>query len=85
MPVDEYIKDGHEKIANGDRMGLIGILYDSTFKKGLGDKFYGRELANEKLGSRDRGPGRGCGKHGQGARGQMVWDEVEHLKLALTV
>jgi hypothetical protein len=50
MPVDEYIKEGREKIANGDRMGLIGILYGSTFKKGLGDKFYGRELANEKLG-----------------------------------
>jgi hypothetical protein len=25
-------------------------LYGCTFKKGLGDKFYGREIANERLG-----------------------------------
>jgi hypothetical protein len=52
MPVDKYIKEGREKIANEDMMGLMGlmgILYGSTLKKGLGDKFYSRELATEKL------------------------------------
>lgn len=49
-PVDDYIKEGHERTAKGDMYGMVNILYGSTFKKGLGDKFYGRELANKKLG-----------------------------------
>ena len=48
--VDKFIKDGHEMLAKGDRRGLFNVLCGSTFKKGLGDKYHGRELANEKLG-----------------------------------
>ena len=29
---------------------MINILYGATFKRGLGDQFRGREVANEKLG-----------------------------------
>ncbi len=50
VPVDEFIKEGHEKIAKGDRWGMANVLYGSTFKKGLADKYHGRELANERLG-----------------------------------
>lgn len=53
MPVDEYIKAGPELLAKGDRMGMLNILYGSHFKKGLGDQYYGRESANEKLGLED--------------------------------
>ena len=49
-PVDQFIQEGKEKLAKGDRMGMIGILYGATFKKGLGDQFHGREVANAKLG-----------------------------------
>jgi hypothetical protein len=49
MPVDEYIKSGSEDLAKGDRVGMIKILMGSTFKRGLGDAYHGRELANEKL------------------------------------
>lgn len=50
MPVDDYIKACPEMLRNGNRMGMIHMLYGNTFKKGLGDKFHGREIANEKLG-----------------------------------
>ena len=53
MPLDEYIKAGPELLAKGNRMGMMNILYGSTFKKGLGDQFHGRELANEKIGLKD--------------------------------
>lgn len=49
-PADDFIKEGRERTAKGDRWGMVNVLYGSTFKKGLGDKFYGRELANKKLG-----------------------------------
>lgn len=50
MPVDDYIKEGAEKLRNGDRMGMISMLYGNTLKKGLGDQFHGREIANKKIG-----------------------------------
>lgn len=53
MSVDDYIKAGPELLAEGNRMGMMNILYGSTFKKGLGDQFHGRELANEKIGLED--------------------------------
>jgi hypothetical protein len=53
ISVDDYIKAGLELLRNGNRMGMMNILYGSTFKKGLGDQFYGRELANEKIGMED--------------------------------
>ena len=31
-------------------MGMINLLYGATLKKGLGDQYHGREVANEKLG-----------------------------------
>jgi len=53
QPVDEYINIGRELLKQGNRSGLYNVLYGSTFKKGLGDQFHGRELANEKLGLQD--------------------------------
>lgn len=50
MDVDEYISSGKERLAKGDRMGLMGVIYGATFKKGLGNKFHGQEVANKKLG-----------------------------------
>ena len=50
MPVDRYIQEGHERVAKGEIMGIVAVLYGSTFKKGLGDKYHGKELANERLG-----------------------------------
>lgn len=50
ISVDDFIKEGRERVAKGDFWGMVNMLYGSTFKKGLGDKFYGRELANKKLG-----------------------------------
>jgi hypothetical protein len=53
MPVDDYIKAGAEALAMGNRIGMINILYGSTFKKGLGDQYHGKELMNEKIGLED--------------------------------
>ncbi|KAI9675320.1 MAG: hypothetical protein M1817_001223 [Caeruleum heppii] len=53
IPVDEFIQDGRDKFAKGDRMGMINVLYGATFKRGLGDQYHGRELANEKLGLKE--------------------------------
>ncbi|KAI9702752.1 MAG: hypothetical protein M1836_007966 [Candelina mexicana] len=49
-PLDQWIQEGHEKFAKGDRWGMVGVLYGNTFKKGVADRFHGRELANKKLG-----------------------------------
>ena len=50
MPMDQYIQDGRERMAKGDFWGMRDVLYGSIMKEGLGDKYYGRELANDKLG-----------------------------------
>lgn len=50
VPVDQFIQAGRDMFAEGDRRGLINVLYGCTFKRGLGDRFHGREVANEKLG-----------------------------------
>jgi hypothetical protein len=50
LPIDRYIQEGRDKVAKGDGMGMLDILYGCTFKRGLGDQFHGREVANEKLG-----------------------------------
>lgn len=52
-PVDQFIQEGRDKFAKGDRRGMIGLLYGSTFKRGLGDQFHGREVANEELGLKE--------------------------------
>ncbi len=52
-PVDQWIQEGREKFAKGDLMGMVNMLYGATFKKGLGDQFHGREVANEKLGLKE--------------------------------
>lgn len=49
-PVDEWIREGEDLLAKRDWKGLKNMLYGRTFKKGLGDQFHGREVANEKLG-----------------------------------
>ena len=53
MSIDDYINAGRKLVAKGDQMGAMKILHGSTFKKGLGDQFHGRELANEKIGLDD--------------------------------
>ena len=53
VPVERYIQVGREKAAHGDRRGLINVLYGCTFKRGLGDQFHGREMANQKLGLKE--------------------------------
>lgn len=53
IPVDQFIQEGRDKFAKGDRRGMINVLYGCTFKRGLGDQFHGREVANEKLGLKE--------------------------------
>lgn len=53
IPVDQYIQEGRDKFAKGDRWGMVNVLYGSTFKRGLGDQFHGRAVANEKLGLKE--------------------------------
>ena len=48
--VDQWIQEGRDKLAKGDWWGLKNVMYGSTLKKGLGDQFHGKELANKKLG-----------------------------------
>jgi hypothetical protein len=50
LTTDQVIQDGRDRIANGDWTGMISVLYGCTFKRGLGDQFHGREVANQKLG-----------------------------------
>ena len=52
-PLDEWIEQGREKMAKGDHSGMIAVMYGCTFKKGFGDLFHGREVANEKLGLKE--------------------------------
>ena len=51
--VDEFIQQGQELLKNGDRWGVVHILYGHIWKKGFGNQHFGRELANEKLGLKD--------------------------------
>ncbi|KAL9130565.1 MAG: hypothetical protein Q9217_001278 [Psora testacea] len=51
--VDQFIQNGRDKFAKGDRWGMINVMYGCTFKRGLGDQFHGREVANEKLGLKE--------------------------------
>jgi hypothetical protein len=50
LTTDQLIQEGRDKLEKGDGMGMFGLLYGSTFKRGLGDQFHGREVANQKLG-----------------------------------
>jgi hypothetical protein len=50
VPVDQYIQHGRDMFAKGDRRGMVNVLYGCTFKRGLGDQFHGRQVANETLG-----------------------------------
>ena len=52
-PVDDYIAQGREMLKAGNHYGVVPILYGSVLKKGFGNQFFGRELANEKLGLKD--------------------------------
>ena len=38
-PVDEAIKSGHEKVAGGNFMGMIDVLYGTNFKPGAGGDY----------------------------------------------
>jgi len=53
IPVDQFIQEGRDKFAKGDWLGMVNVLYGCTFKRGLGDQFHGREVANEKLGLKE--------------------------------
>ena len=51
IPVDEYINEGREKLSKGDMWeGMVQVVYGSTFKKGFGDVYHGKELSNKKVG-----------------------------------
>ena len=46
----EYIAEGQKEDKKGEELGIVKVLYGCTFKKGLGDQFHGRPIANDKLG-----------------------------------
>ncbi|KFX90119.1 hypothetical protein V490_06638 [Pseudogymnoascus sp. VKM F-3557] len=46
---DDYIKEGRKEAEKGEKLGIVKVLYGCTFKRGLGDKFYGKEIMNKKL------------------------------------
>lgn len=50
VPVDQYVQEGWDSFAKGDQSGMVKVLWGCTFKRGLGDQFHGREVANQKLG-----------------------------------
>lgn len=51
--VDEWIRDGHERVAKGDRWAMVAVLYGNTFKEGMADRFHGRESTSGVLGLRE--------------------------------
>lgn len=53
ISVDQFIQEGRDKVAKGDWWGMINVLYGCSFKRGFGDQFHGREVANEKLGLKE--------------------------------
>lgn len=73
IPVDQYIQEGVDKFAKGDFLGMINVLCGSTFKRGLGDQFHGRELANERLGLKEEDLDEVVRTEGsKGSRGEVV-------------
>lgn len=48
-PIDQHIEEG-KKAGKDDKEEKMKLVFGPTFKEGLGDKFYGKELDNEKLG-----------------------------------
>lgn len=48
-PVDKHIEEG-KNADDDDSEGKMKLVFGPTFKEGLGDVFYGKELDNEKLG-----------------------------------
>lgn len=45
----EYIAEGQKEDERGEELGIVKVLYGCTFRKGLGDHFHGKPIANEKL------------------------------------
>ncbi|KFY93012.1 hypothetical protein V500_03956 [Pseudogymnoascus sp. VKM F-4518 (FW-2643)] len=46
---EDYIEEGKKEAETGEKLGIVKILYGCTFKRGLGDKFYGKEIMNKRL------------------------------------
>jgi len=48
--VRERTEEGKAKLAGGDHMGMVDLLYSALMTKGIGEGYKGKELANEALG-----------------------------------
>jgi hypothetical protein len=46
---EDYIEEGRKEAETGEKLGIVKILYGCTFKRGLGDKFYGKKIMNKRL------------------------------------